>query len=403
MKKVNFLIICVFVCLSVSAQKNELKKIEKLIKGSKFSEASESLKGLEELSSGTKYESYYYFLEGKSAFGNKKKHNYPKASKNFYKTIEVEVRTGSKKYSEKSISYINTITNNSYKSINKLLKEENYEETRNTYKTLHEIYPERKDVLENLLYCHLKLKDYPQAANVIEKLLESVGDTIYTSVSKSTSKSNDFFTKKARDREIDLGVDLGLIDKETEKSVRLGYFTDLSSIYAQQEKLEKEISVLENAKKEYPDHAPFYESYSTAIYKTGDKEAYLLALEETLGLTPDKVDLWYNLGVISQGLDKLEKSVMAYDKVIELDPSYRNAYINKGLILLKNEKKLVKELNKSVGTKKYGIIKNQIQETYLDVIPLFEEAYNLKKDEELKLNLKGLYNAVGYSEKAKSL
>lgn len=403
MKKISILILSVSISFSALAQKKELKNIEKLIKNSNFSEATEGLKGLESMVTATKYESYYYFLEGKAAFGDDKTNDYEKAAKYFYKTLEVAQVTGNDKYSEKAINYINTINNHYIKMVNKSLKNDDYKKIRDSYQVLHNINPSRKDHLENLLYCHLKLKEYKEAGSVLEKLLNSVGDTVYNALNKNTSTNNAFLTEKARDREVSLGVNIAPTESKLDKNVRLDYYTNLVAIYEQEGEFEKEIVKLKEAKKEYPKHVPFYENYASVIYRTGDKEAYLVALEEVLELSPKNKNMWYNLGVISQGMGLAEKSENAYDKVIELDPTYRNAYINKGLVILSEERPLIKELNKSSGTKKYALIKKQITDIYQQAIPLFEKAYELKKDDEVKKNLIGLYDAVGDKAKAEAL
>ncbi|MGY5355608.1 tetratricopeptide repeat protein [Wenyingzhuangia sp. IMCC45467] len=403
MKKITTLILCVSVSFSVLAQKKELRKVEKLIKSAEYSEATEGLKGLESLVKDTKYESYYYFLQGKNAFGDETTNDYQTAAINFYKTLDVEHRVGEKDYSEKAISYLNSISDSYYTKLNAYLKEENYEKTGDVYETLYKIRPERKDLLDLLLYCRIKSKNYTEAAKILETLLKSPGEVVYSAVNKHTLKSNDFFKKEDRDKAVSEETHISPSESKVEKSTRIEYYNNLVGIYDQQGKFEKEIVKLKEAKKEFPKHAPFFENYAAVIYKTGDNEAYLLALEEALELTPENKNLWYNLGVISQSEGQKEKALAAYDKVIAIDPNYRNAYINKGLLILGGERELVKELNANRGTKEYTKVKDKITAMYLEAIPLLEKAYSLKKDEEIKSNLKGLYNAVGDKEKAAAL
>ncbi|MDO3695264.1 tetratricopeptide repeat protein [Wenyingzhuangia sp. chi5] len=407
MKKVITLILGVSVSFSVLAQKKELKSVEKLIKRSNFTEAAESIKGLESLAKDTEYESYYYFLLGKIAFGDEEDatvdKDYKTAGINFYKTLDVEYKTGEKDYSEKAISYLNIISDSYFKKLAEYLKKEDYKNAGDVYETLYNIRPERKDLLENVLNCRINEKNYPAVAKITEKMLKILGDKTYSAINKHTLRNNEFFKKEDRDKAIKEATHITPGETEVNKALREEYYNNLIVIYDQQGNIEKELVKLKEAKKEFPKNVKFFENYANVIYKTGDKEAYVKAIEETLELDPNNKNFWYNLGVISQNLGNTEKAVAAYDKVIELDPKYRNAYINKGVVIISQEQDIVKELNKNRGTKKYSEIKEKLNNMYLDAIPLFEKAYELKKDEEVRSNLKALYKAINQPEKAKNL
>lgn len=404
MKKITTLVICASISFSVMAQKKELREVEKLIKSSDFTEASAGLQGLEDLVTGTKYESQYYFLEGKVAFGEDENHDYVRAAKYFYKTLDHEIKINDKDYSEKAINYLNSISDKLYKVINASIKNKQFKVTGDNYQTLYKMNPGRKDLLDMILYCRIKSEDYVEAAMVTEDLLKlSTGETTYSAVNKKTLKNNDFFTKEQRDQAVKRETHISPSESEIDKEARMGYYRNLVSIYDQQGKVEKAIEKLEAAKKEFPNDTRFLEDYASMIYKTGDKEAYVLAIEEVLKLTPEKKDLWYNLGVVAQDLGDVEKASNAYDKVIALDSNYRNAYINKGLILLGEEKEMVKQLNENIGNKQYSVIKKKIQEVYKEALPLFEKAYEIEPGEGVKSTLKGLYGSLDMPEKAKAL
>ena len=407
MKKITTLILGVSVSFSVLAQKKELKNVEKLIKRSHFTEAAESIKGLESVSKDTEYESYYYFLLGKIAFGDEEdasvEKDYETAAINFYKTLDTEYKLGKQKYSEKAISYLNIISDSYFKKLGDYLEKEDYKNAGDVYETLYNIRPERKDLLENLLNCRINEKDYPEVAKIIEKMLNILGDKTFSAFNKHTLRNNEFFKKEDRDKAIKESTHITPDEAVVDKTLRKEFYNNLIFIYDQQGNIEKEIAKLKEAKKEFPNNAEFFENYAILIYKTGDKEAYVEALEETLELTPGNQDLWYNLGVVSEDLGNSEKAIKAYNKVIELDPNYRNAYINKGLILLSEENKLIKELNSNRGSKKYTEIKNKLNEMYIKAMPSFEKAYSLKKDQRVKATLIDLYNSIGETDKIKDL
>ena len=71
--------------------------------------------------------------------------------------------------------------------------------------------------------------------------------------------------------------------------------------------------------------------------------------DKAIELNPKYFNAYYNRGTAKDGLKQYKESIADYDKAIELDPKYFDAYYNRGfayLELAQKKKKLLKILTK---------------------------------------------------------
>ncbi len=61
----------------------------------------------------------------------------------------------------------------------------------------------------------------------------------------------------------------------------------------------------------------------------------LIAFKKVIELNPNYVDAYYNIGVVLSDQSKIQESIVAYQKCISLFPKYPDAYVNMGLALRK--------------------------------------------------------------------
>ena len=71
-------------------------------------------------------------------------------------------------------------------------------------------------------------------------------------------------------------------------------------------------------------------------------------MEQATKMDPTNPTLFFNLGVVNYNQDKVEEAQGYYKKAIELDPTYRDAYLNLGLSILNKRVAIVEEMNKSL-------------------------------------------------------
>ena len=128
-------------------------------------------------------------------------------------------------------------------------------------------------------------------------------------------------------------------------------------------------------------------------------------MKEAILQDPNNAMLHFNVGVINQEQGHIDEAKNYYKKAIELDPDYADAYINLGAAMLVKDKELVDEMNKSLSNfKKYDALKAKQLELYKEVLPYYEKAYALKKDDlDIVRTLMSMYENLEINDKFKEM
>jgi tetratricopeptide (TPR) repeat protein len=105
--------------------------------------------------------------------------------------------------------------------------------------------------------------------------------------------------------------------------------------------------------------------YEEALYKKGQYEDAIGCYDKAIELDPDYSDAWYNKGLALYNLRRYEEAILCYEKVIELKPDDSYAWNNKGFSL------------KNLGR-------------YADAIVCYDKAIELKPDDLSAWNNKGI-------------
>jgi tetratricopeptide (TPR) repeat protein len=100
------------------------------------------------------------------------------------------------------------------------------------------------------------------------------------------------------------------------------------------------------------------------ITKQQNQEA-LEAYDKAIELDPNYVQAYNNKGAALVGLGRYREALEAYDKAIELDPNNVQAYVNKGKVLinLKREDEKVLRIFADFLKKSTTIMEDAIKET----------------------------------------
>jgi tetratricopeptide (TPR) repeat protein len=97
-----------------------------------------------------------------------------------------------------------------------------------------------------------------------------------------------------------------------------------------------------------------------------------------------------------------------FNRALQIDPNYANAYMNLAALKLKGDEQVVKEMN-NLGTsekdnKRYDVLKKQRVAAFTAALPYLEKANALDpKNEAVYNNLLSVYNFLEMSDKAKAL
>lgn len=255
--------------------------------------------------------------------------------------------------------------------------------------------------------------DYDLALDYYLKLKEinySGRGTSYLAMSKISNKEDQFNSVKERDVAVKIGTHTDPRN-EVEESKRGEIYKNISLIYIKKDDIASAKKAIVDARKANPDDTSLIVSEADLYLKTKDFSTYKKLMEEVVAKDPHDATLFFNLGVISSQSNDANAKAEAekyYLKAIQIDPKYRDAYINLAVLKLDGDKELVEQMNK-LGTtpadnKKYEVLKAKHLAIYRSALPYLEKAEELfAGDQEIKSTLLNFYNALDMTEKYKAL
>lgn len=257
-----------------------------------------------------------------------------------------------------------------------------------------------------------KAKDYDRSLELFKELndLNYTGEaTLYVAKNNATGQDDTYASAKDRDTYVKLGTHS---DPRIEKipSKRGDIYTLISYMYIEKNDIPSAKKAIVDARKANPDDTSLIITEADLYLKTNDFETYKKLISEALLKNPNDADLFYNLGVISgktkEGKAEAEKN---YLKAIEINPKYKNAYINLAGLRLSKDTELVEKMNKITGTspaenKKYDALKAELTAIRKEALVYYEKAYEIDKtDADIKANLISIYKSLEMNDKVKQI
>ena len=166
--------------------------------------------------------------------------------------------------------------------------------------------------------------------------------------------------------------------------------------------------MLDTALEKKPNDVKLLTSKSNIYLKMDKKDEYRAIIEKVLQIDPNNAELHYNLGVTADQQGDDATAVKYYNKAIELDPSYANAYNNLGALVLRKDATFVDQMN-SLGTSnadfdKYEALKVERKANIRKAVVYMEKVLELKPDNmEIANNLLNLYQVLEDTNKADAM
>ena len=263
-------------------------------------------------------------------------------------TIEFEKKSGKKVYTDELIQEkdeFKKVLNTLAMSLNGASK---FKEASSAFYSLYIFDPKNEgSSLQNSAILAIQAKDYILAQKYYEEFYESdyfKNGTIYYAVNKANGKEENIGSKEMRTKYISIGLYEKPRDEKVNKS-KAEVLRTLSILIAQNE---------------------------------GDKKKLEMYVTEARKLLPNDQDLLL---------------------------TEFNLYFKQGYELIKDDIKMVEEINKVTGfKKKYDELVAKRKEIFAKALPFFEKAYQIKPTNENTKNvLKITYETLGHPEKAKAL
>jgi len=278
---------------------------------------------------------------------------------------------------------------------------------------LHALYLVDKTNLDNLYYAAsyaVNAKEYDKALEYYNTLIAQnyTGEkTLYTAKSKLSDSYETFASKADRDNAVKLGTHEAPKD-EKEPSKKGEIYKNTSLILINQGKIEEAQKAVSQARKENPNDTAIMLAEADLYLKLKDNASYSRVVNEILAKEPNNADLIYNLGVLAIDANKLDEATAKFNRVLEINPNYANAYVNLAAVKLRADEVLVEKINNlspsAADNKKYEQLRAERISLFNSVLPLLEKAHSLDpKNDVVMDNLLSVYGFLEMRDKRKAL
>ena len=412
MKKQLIILSAFLISMTVFGQKDELKTAEKAIKNSDFSSAIAAINQAESLigNADQKTKAKYYYLKGLALYQNGTAENIEEVGAAFNQLINFEKESNKLKYTNEIGGLINTLVQNTASKASKNYEiaaesklPEDYVKAANGFAQVYALSPADTTFLDNAALVYFLGQDYESSKNAYEKLLDinyTGISTVYIAKNKESGEEVSYPDKKS----MDLQVKLGIAEdprEEVKESRREMIFKNLAQNYAMLENTEKAFEIIAQGRSEFPDSYSLLIEEANMYYKAGNNDMFKVKLEEAISLNPTEPTLHYNVGVMNMGQGNLDEAIKFFEKAIELDPNYADAYNNIGAAIIEKAAPIIDEMNKNLSDfAKYDKLQAQQFEIYKQAIPYYEKAYGINnKNISVVQTLMGLYENLEMTDK----
>lgn len=387
------------------AQKKELRALEKAIKSEDFTEAKAAATVAENLLSemDDSSKAKYYYLLGQALYANGKGTDADIASA-LENLTKAEGDYGSEVKGLKQ-----TISNSLLTKANTAYEKQDFSTASKYFEKSYRI--KEKDTLY-LYYAAataVNVQEYDRALVLYDEL-KALG---YTGIQKQYFATNaetgkeELLDKATRDLYVKAKSHTNPGERLTE-SKKPEIVRNMALIYVSKGDDKKAIEALQEARVENPTDINLILSEANAHYKMGNVAEFEALLSKATELDPTNPELQYNLGVIAAESGQPEKAKAYYEKTIELDPTYINAYINISALVLAREEPLITEMNGLGSSKKddlrYDELREERQNLYKAAVPYLAKALEIDTENlSAAKTLMNIYSILGEAEKAKAL
>ena len=228
----------------------------------------------------------------------------------------------------------------------------------------------------------------------------------FFAVNKETNEVEPFDSKVLRDVSVKTKTHINPTEKNT-KSKYPEIIKNMALIYNQRGETEKALEAMREARAENPDDLNLVLTEANVHYSMGNTQKFKELLEYATERDPNNAELQYNLGVLAAEANDVANAKKYYQRAIEINPKYTNAYINIAALILGQEESIIDEMN-NLGTsaaddRRYDELREERNQLYLDAIPYLEKALAADPTNfQAAKTLSNIFSATGNDVKAKT-
>lgn len=226
-------------------------------------------------------------------------------------------------------------------------------------------------------------EQYDKAVAVYKELINEnyTGESAsWVAKDKQSGEEVTFNSKADADTQFKLGLVTGLKEVKT-PSVEKELFSNTLKAISGTGKYD---DVVEKIIAKYPKDPEFQTLAGNIYHKSGNSEKFLSKLIENTKLSPNDPVNYFNIGVMYMEQGKDADAIQYFEKAISVDPTYKNAYTNLALVMVKPEKEYVEIINSNLGTstkekQTYQEYTKKRKDLYVSIVPYLEKAFDLDK------------------------
>jgi len=173
-------------------------------------------------------------------------------------------------------------------------------------------------------------------------------------------------------------------------------FAKLADVYAKLGDKDASRDILEQGFTKFPQSQSILIGLINYYMESGQNTDRLFSLiNEAKKNEPDNASLYYVEGNIYKELGQNDKAVESYYKCAEINPSYEYGYIGAGILYYNLAIEIQDKAANEFDDRKYEVLVAQFEEALMNALEPFEKAYQVSKDNDLKVNvaeyLKNIY------------
>jgi len=180
-----------------------------------------------------------------------------------------------------------------------------------------------------------------------------------------------------------------------EKSIAAGYegeggeaYAKVADILDKQGDKEASKDVLEKAFVKYPQSQSILIGLiNYYVSSNGNTDRLFELLDIAKKNEPNNPSLYYVEGNINKQLGKEEQAIASYDECANINPAYEFGFIGKGILYYEKAIRLQEAANNEMDDNKWEALNKQFEEALRSCIEPFEKAFEVSKDEDIKMNI----------------
>lgn len=165
-------------------------------------------------------------------------------------------------------------------------------------------------------------------------------------------------------------------------------YAKLGDVYTNLGDAKKGAELLEQGFVKFPQSQSILIGLINYYMTSGENADRLFVLiDEAKKNEPNNASLYYVEGNIYKELKNYDKAVESYMKCAEINPEYEFGFIGAGILYYEKAVELSEQASNEFDDKKYNALVEQFEKALLDALEPFEKAYNVTKDNTLKVSI----------------